>query len=89
LAQDTATTADDVVIPFTINITDQIDLISQTLTQKPKVSFSRLLTQAYTRQEVAVTFLAVLELIKQHRVQALQEQMFGEIVILPLPPLQH
>jgi chromatin segregation and condensation protein Rec8/ScpA/Scc1 (kleisin family) len=40
-----------------------------------------LLTETYSRQEVSVTFLAVLEMVKQHRVRARQERMFGEIFI--------
>jgi segregation and condensation protein A len=75
---------DSVVPPFTITIDDQIELITQTLNRQSQVSFTELLTTAYTRQEVALTLLAVLELIKQLAIQARQERMFGEIVILPL-----
>lgn len=74
---------DSVVPPFTITVDDQIDLIRQTLSQQSQISFTELLTNAYTRQEIAVTLLAVLELIKQLEIQARQERMFGEIVILP------
>ena len=75
----------DVVLPFPITIDDQIDFITRTLSQKLQISFTSLLTTTYTRQEVAVTLLAVLELIKQQQIQARQERMFGEILILPLP----
>jgi segregation and condensation protein A len=75
---------DSVVPPFTITIDEQIELITRTLNQQSRVSFKELLTTAYTRQEVVVTLLAVLELIKQLAIQARQERMFGEIVILPL-----
>jgi segregation and condensation protein A len=73
---------DDVVAPLTITMGDQIQLITRTLARQACVSFSRLLTETYSRQEVSVTFLAVLEMVKQHRVQARQERMFGEIFIL-------
>lgn len=70
--------------PFTITIDDQIELISRTLTRQPTVNFVGLLTATYSRQEVAVTLLAVLELIKRRRVQVRQTRMFGEILVLPL-----
>ncbi len=75
---------DDVVTPLSITIGDQIRLITHTLARQAQISFIRLLTETYSRQEVSITLLAVLELIKQYKVQARQEQMFGEIVILPL-----
>jgi segregation and condensation protein A len=77
---------DDIVAPLSITINDQIELITHTLARQPQVSFTELLTAAYSRQEVAVTLIAVLELIKQHKVQARQERMFGEIAIMPLTP---
>jgi segregation and condensation protein A len=76
--------ADGVVAPFTLSMNDQITLITQTLGRQSHVSFFNLLTSAYNRQEVAVTLLAVLELIKRQKVQARQTQMFGEIVISPI-----
>jgi len=85
LAPDTSAPVNNAVTPFAVTLHDQIQLIIQVLTQKPHLSFTHLLTHTYTRQEVAITFLAVLELIKQQRVQARQERMFGEIVILALP----
>jgi len=41
---------------------------------------------ARSRIEVIVTFLALLELIKQQRVRALQPQPFGEISIVARQP---
>lgn len=79
-----ASPVDDVLTPLTVTISDQIQLIARTLTRQAQISFTRLLTDAYSRQEVSVTFLAVLELIKRHEIQARQERMFGEIVLLPL-----
>jgi chromatin segregation and condensation protein Rec8/ScpA/Scc1 (kleisin family) len=39
------------------------------------------LLQRRSRLEIAVTFLAVLELLKRRRIEVMQEQLFGEIVI--------
>lgn len=50
------------------------------------VRFVHLLTQSPDRMEVIVTFLAVLELIKQHELMAVQDNTFGEIVLLPFEP---
>ena len=46
--------------------------------------FSALLSQSRTRLEVIVTFLAVLELIKQKEIAAEQEETFGEIMLRSL-----
>lgn len=77
---------DEIVAPVNLTINDQIERITQALARQPQISFSALLTAAHSRQEIIVTLLAVLELIKQHKVQARQERLFGEVVILPLKP---
>ena len=46
-----------------------------------QISFQTLLTPHYTSLEIVVTFLALLELVKRHLVQASQEKIFGEIQI--------
>ena len=43
--------------------------------------FSALLSESRSRLEVVVTFLAVLELIKQREIAAEQQEIFGEIVL--------
>ncbi len=70
----------DVVKPFVITIRDQIALIERTLQIQPYISFTQLL-QRGTRIEIAVTFLAVLELLKRRRIEVVQERLFGEIII--------
>ena len=75
---------DHPVSPPAVTIADQIHLITEALTKQPHVSFTSLLAAAYSRREVIVTLLAVLELIKRQQVQAQQERMFGEIVIVLL-----
>ncbi len=82
---------DEVVAPFPITIDDQIDLIIHSLSEQieaqsnPQVRFTKLLSEESSRQEVAVTFLALLELVKRLRVLVTQEHMFGEIVIQWVP----
>lgn len=47
------------------------------------VTFTELLTSEATRLEIVVTFLAILELIKQRELLAIQSATFGEIRLLP------
>lgn len=49
-----------------------------------RVLFSSVLGTAYTRTEVIVTFLAILELIKQQELAVEQDGTFGEIYLLPV-----
>ena len=48
------------------------------------LSFTALLSQSCSRLEIVVTFLAVLELIKQREIAAEQQETFGEIVLRSL-----
>ncbi len=73
-----------VVKPFTLTIRDQMNLIERILRYRPNLSFKRMLRRARDRVEIIVTFLAVLELLRRHKVEVVQEQMFGDIMILPL-----
>ncbi len=73
-----------VVKPFTLTIRDQMSLIERMLRYRPSISFKRMLRRARDRVEIIVTFLAVLELLRRRKVEVVQEQLFGDIVILPL-----
>jgi segregation and condensation protein A len=77
--------ADDIVEPFSVTIQEKISLIDATLSNNRSISFVDLLTSSYTRQEVIVTLLAVLELIKQLKIGAYQSRMFGEIILIRHP----
>ena len=74
-----------VVAPPKVTIRDQIRLIAHSLhAQNGRASFQKLLEASASRLEVVVTFLAVLELIKRRKIEAKQEQMFGEIELLSI-----
>ena len=73
-----------VVAPPKVTIRDQIRLIARTLRANPRIGFQKLFADAATRMEILVTFLAVLELIKRRKIEARQEQMFGEIELLSI-----
>lgn len=74
-----------VVAPPKVTIRDQIRLIARTLRSGGgQASFGEMLAQSQTRMEVVVTFLAVLELIKRQKIDARQEQPFGDIQLVIL-----
>ena len=73
-----------VVVPFTLTIRDQVQLIWRVTAGNKPVTFRSLLHHAQHRLEIIVTLLAVLELIRLHQVNVTQGDMFGEIVIAPI-----
>jgi segregation and condensation protein A len=74
---------DDVVQIPRVRIRDRIAVIIQALRDLGRTTFSHVLKSTKTRLEIVVSFLAMLELIKQHQIQASQEITFGEIEITP------
>lgn len=72
-----------VVTPIKISIREKIELIVKQIRKKGSTTFGFLLRSVKTRLEIVVSFLAVLELVKQRQVQVTQDQKFGEIVIQP------
>ncbi len=66
-----------------VRIRDKISALVNSLRKIGKVSFKKFIRSAKTRLEVVVTFLAVLELIKQDQVLAAQEELFGDIELSP------
>lgn len=72
---------------YPITVAEQIEVVRERVrrvqvraNQQP-VRFAALLSAGRTRMEIVVTFLAVLELIKQREIVAEQEGVFGEIVL--------
>lgn len=73
----------EVVSPMIVTIGEQMSLIRAELTQRKQINFRGLLRRTASRVEVIVTFLAVLELIKQYVIDVRQDSLFGEIIIMP------
>ncbi len=78
--------------PYTITVADQIERVrshvrlaseSGATHAQTKIAFSALLGKGYSRIEVIVTFLAVLELIKLRELRFSQTGTFGEIMLQP------
>jgi segregation and condensation protein A len=72
---------DEVVSRQVVSIGQQMALIRQQLTRGEHVSFQQLLVQSYSRIEVIVTLLAVLELIKRQVIRVDQSELFGDMMI--------
>lgn len=73
----------EVVVPPQVTVREKIGQITQTLKTFGRATFNAILGRSRTRVEVVITFLALLELIKQQLVQARQESLFGEIEMHP------
>lgn len=72
-----------VITPSHVTIRQKITFISQSLQRDGHASFHNLLKNAYSRLEIVVTFLAVLELVKQHFVLIHQNNLFSDFEIEP------
>jgi segregation and condensation protein A len=66
-----------------VRLRDKIISIVQSLRSIGRLSFRSMVQSARSRLEIVISFLAVLELVKQQQVEALQEEQFGDIEITP------
>jgi len=67
----------------TFTVQQKIDSIIEMLSIHKRIEFSKLFSELFTRLEVIVTFLAVLELVKRRKIIARQSQLFGSIWLYP------
>ena len=65
----------------TISIRDKIRQIKDFILNQENMNFRNLIHEAKTRTEIIVTFLALLELVKQRDIAVVQENIFSEITI--------
>ncbi len=72
---------DDVVSPIDVHIVDCVRNVLHHVGRRKRVRFSTLMAEARSWLEVIVTFIAVLELVKQKRVSVAQKKLFGEIYL--------
>lgn len=64
-----------------VTIREKIKRISELMALEGTISFQELLGESFSRLDIVITFLALLELVKQYRVQVTQETLFSEICI--------
>ena len=72
-----------IVPPPRVTIREKIHLLTQIFFRQKAITFQNLVKENHTRLDIVVTFLAILELVKRHFVQARQEQIFGDISLEP------
>lgn len=65
------------------SVPDKMDYVLERAQSEGKVSFVSLFAEDAPKGEVIVTFLALLELLRQHRVIVYQNAAFHEITIIP------
>lgn len=63
------------------SIRQKIGFIAEALRVRKKVGFWSLVKERGSRVDIVMTFLAILELVKQHLINAYQQSIFGEIEI--------
>jgi segregation and condensation protein A len=64
-----------------ISIEEKILFIQKNLIERIKLNFSNMIKEAKNKTEVIVSFLAMLELVKQREIVAEQENLFEDILI--------
>ncbi|MCK4519650.1 MAG: segregation/condensation protein A [Candidatus Omnitrophica bacterium] len=69
------------VVQDEFTVEDKIHDLLHLLLVKEKVSLEELFSSAKNKLEIVVTFLAILELIKLREIAAIQEELFGSILI--------
>ncbi len=65
-----------------ISIDDKIDEIIDLLIENQSVLFSSLFSSHYTKYELIISFLALLELVKMKKIYILQHKLFGSIKLM-------
>lgn len=69
------------IIQEEVKIEERIQIIQQLLTEKESLTLDEIFTPESTKMEMIVTFLALLELIKQKQIKILQTRLFDKIRI--------
>ena len=72
------------IVQEPVNLADRMsDIRTRIRRQKKSFSFRKLLTEQATKEDVIVTFLAILELMKDGTIVISQAHLFDDIEILP------
>ncbi len=67
------------IVDDKFTISDKIEKLLNDISPDERLKFSEFFTNATTKAEVMVTFLAVLELMKMNQFKIIQDTIFGEI----------
>ncbi|MBS3753759.1 MAG: segregation/condensation protein A [Anaerolineales bacterium] len=66
-----------------VTIKEKINLLASFLSKNGQVSFFQFLGKEYSKIDVIVSFLAVLELVKRGLIKVVQSGLFGDIMFYP------
>lgn len=69
------------VIDKSVSVQEKIDYIRELFRRVKACSFHEMMNQSRSRTEIIVSFMAVLELMKQQVIIITQEEQFGDILI--------
>ena len=64
-----------------VSLEEQIKFVYETIEKKGEIEFSQLFDKKQDKVVLIVTFIAVLELIKQQKIKATQTEVSGTIII--------
>ncbi len=73
------TAMSEVVTISPLTIINRIKKIKEALRTKQQIRFSELVAPDRSRLDIVVTFLALLELVKNHAITAMQQSLFSDI----------
>lgn len=79
--RNTAPKSDVIILKDSFSIKKQINTVMARLTLVDEANFFDIMSKEPTREEVAVTFLALLELLHMGRIHVLQKKTCGDIFI--------
>ncbi|MBU1078007.1 MAG: segregation/condensation protein A [Spirochaetes bacterium] len=82
LLSETGTEKNEYIMPETITVSMKIEEILLKLDYESEIAFSALFDANHKLWELIVTFLAILELVKQKFIFVKQHKLFGDIKIL-------
>ncbi len=72
-----------VIRPHKFTVREKVELLRELLASEGSVSFRSVVEACSTRMEIIISFMAVLELIKSRVLDAVQDAVFEDIVLVP------
>ncbi|MDC0707652.1 segregation/condensation protein A [Stigmatella sp. ncwal1] len=66
-----------------VSLSDALLKVAERVRTEGQVAFTSLFTKESTRQEVVVTFLAILEMVKRRLIRVVQEEPLKDIILTP------
>jgi len=68
--------------PLRVTLAERVEEVRSVVAAQGQVRFSQLVAGAQSRSDLVLTFLAILELFRTHRLELRQDTLFGEIWLL-------